>query len=117
MGSALGNAVAGAIWTQLLPGQLARYFPSSDISDAWYKSPMEMVARYPVGTRERAGVAESFKYVQRVLAITGAAISVTLVLFALLLRNQPLTDKQSLEESGDEAIEMGLVARREGRGR
>jgi SIT family siderophore-iron:H+ symporter-like MFS transporter len=101
LGSAFGGAVSGAIWTQVLPGELdARLAPFNNATLATfaYGRPFEFAAAYPVGTPERQALIESYKHAQRLLTITGICLCVPLIAFAAVLRNQKLNDEQTLAE-------------------
>ncbi|KAK4465403.1 putative siderophore iron transporter 1 [Cladorrhinum samala] len=103
LGSAFGGAISGAIWTQVLPSQLASRlagFNNATLATSAYSDPFEFAGLYPVGTPERQGLIDSYKYAQRLLTITGLCLCVPLIVFALLLRNQKLNDKQTLVDDG-----------------
>lgn len=98
IGSALGYALSGAIWTQRLYGTLEAnlaFQSNATLAAAVYGSPFEVVALYPVGTPIRTAIVESYQHVQRLLCIVGACLCVPLIIFALLLRNPKLSDEQS----------------------
>lgn len=109
-GSALGNAVSGAIWTQILPRKLGEYFGESDLVLKWYNDPLQTAQRYPVGTPERWAVVESFKYVQRILCITGGCLCIVLIFFSLVVRNPRLPDSQSLDDAEDDSITLSRMS-------
>lgn len=101
IGSALGGAVSGAIWTQVLPGELSRRLDplNGTLAELTYADPFTMAAEYPVGTEERDGIIEAYKHAQRILTITGICLCVPLIAFSFALRNPVLTDKQNLVEN------------------
>ncbi|KAM3430702.1 hypothetical protein NHJ13734_007617 [Beauveria thailandica] len=103
IGSALGYAVAGALWTQLLPEELERRFSSINTTMAQeaYGSPLTFIVSHPVGTRERTAMILGYQHIQRLLTITGISLCVPLIIFALLIRNVYLTDEQSLVKDSD----------------
>ncbi|ROT43000.1 MFS general substrate transporter [Sodiomyces alkalinus F11] len=101
VGSAFGNTVSGAFWSQLLPGTLAdrlAQFNNDTIATMTYDDPFTAVALYPVGTPEREQIIAAYQHVQRLLCITGICLSVPLVAFAICMRNPKLNDKQTLAE-------------------
>jgi SIT family siderophore-iron:H+ symporter-like MFS transporter len=53
IGSALGNTVSGAIWTQIVPGELTARFGNATEAIEWYQSPLNLVALYPPGSKCR----------------------------------------------------------------
>lgn len=102
VGSALGNTVSGAIWTQVLPNQLEKNlngFGNSTLARATYASPFVVAASYPVGTDIRAGIINAYQYTQRLLCITGICLCVPLIAFSLCLRDPRLPDEQSRPEA------------------
>lgn len=102
IGSALGNSVSGAIWTQKLYGNLARnlaFQNNATLAQAVYASPFSVVPLYPVGTPERTAIILSYQQVQKVLCTVGICLCIPLIVFALLLRNPRLSDEQSQPEA------------------
>jgi MFS transporter, SIT family, siderophore-iron:H+ symporter len=102
IGSALGNTVSGAIWTQVLPqrleANLAR-FGNATLATAVYGDPFTFTASYPVGTEQRAEVIDAYQHAQRLLCITGMCLCVPLIVFSCLLRDPKLGNEQSLPEA------------------
>ncbi|KAH6842701.1 major facilitator superfamily domain-containing protein [Chaetomium sp. MPI-CAGE-AT-0009] len=101
LGSAFGGAVSGAIWTQVLPGQLNQHllqFNNATLPTLAYANPFAFSGEYPIGTDERAAVIEAYKYAQRLLTITGICLCVPLIAFAAVLRNPKLNDEQTLAQ-------------------
>lgn len=98
VGSAFGNTVSGAIWTQVLPGELERQlssFGNATLATAAYGNPFGAVAEYPIGTPERAAIIAAYQDTQRLLCITGICLCVPLIVFSLCLRNPRLGNGQS----------------------
>ncbi|OAQ61767.1 siderochrome-iron transporter (Sit1) [Pochonia chlamydosporia 170] len=99
VGGAIGNAISGAIWTQILPGQLQNdlaEFGNSTLAEVVYNSPFTAIEDYPWGSPERDRIVVSYRYTQRILCITGICIAALVILFALSLRDPKLGDEQSL---------------------
>ncbi|KPM41438.1 hypothetical protein AK830_g5129 [Neonectria ditissima] len=91
VGMALGGCVSGAIWTQTLYERLQKDLaPNAELATAVYASPLYVVPEYPVGTSERTAILESYRYIQRLLTITGICLAVPMIGFALCLRNTKL---------------------------
>lgn len=105
IGSALGNTVSGAIWTQTLPKFLSDHLNDQDLVARAYGSPFEVSAEYPMGTPERDGMVAAYREAQRLLAITGICLCVPLIGFALALRNPKLNDNQTLAKEVDSDVE------------
>ncbi|KIH90013.1 MFS transporter, SIT family, siderophore-iron:H+ symporter [Sporothrix brasiliensis 5110] len=104
IGSALGNTVSGALWSQVLPRTLERNLApiNSTLAAVVYGDPLSAAAAYPVGTVERTAIIESYQHVQRLLTITGIALCVPIIGLALALRNPKLNDEQTLAKSDDD---------------
>lgn len=117
IGSALGNTVSGAIWTQVLPqkldANLAR-FGNSTLATAVYGNPFTFAAAYPVGTEQRSGVVDAYQSTQRLLCITGICLCVPLIIFSCLLRDPRLGDQQSRPEAEGGVVRDGNRNRDEG---
>ncbi|KAF4987461.1 hypothetical protein FGRMN_10364 [Fusarium graminum] len=102
VGSAFGNAVSGAIWTQVLPVRLAQSFSSfgnETLAVYTYSQPLSAILDFPVGSVERDAMIDAYKHVQRLLTITGICLCIPLIAFSLCLRNPKLTDQQNLVEN------------------
>ncbi|ODO10341.1 hypothetical protein I350_00936 [Cryptococcus amylolentus CBS 6273] len=119
VGSALGNTIAGAIWTNTMPSHLLNALNRYSVSDAStlaasaFADPVTITTNYPPGTPVREAVGEAYREVQRYLTITGICLSTVIVGIALLLRNPRLGDLQSLpeeEREGDKGVETGRGA-------
>ncbi|KAK0624422.1 major facilitator superfamily domain-containing protein [Immersiella caudata] len=101
LGSAFGGAISGAIWTQVLPGELQSRmapFGNDTYATSAYADPFTFAAQFPVGTPERQALIDSYKHAQRLLVITGICLCIPLIGFAMALRNPRLNDKQTLAE-------------------
>ncbi|KAL2015393.1 hypothetical protein VTK56DRAFT_5547 [Thermocarpiscus australiensis] len=119
LGSAFGGAVSGAIWTQVLPGELDRrmaQFHNATLATYAYGDPFSFALQYPVGTPERQALIDSYKHAQRLLTVTGICLVVPLIGFALALRNPKLNDQQTLAEDTRREQVSGDARTREERG-
>lgn len=102
IGSALGNCVSGAIWSQTLYPTLERnlaFSSNTTLATAFYGNPLGIVGEYPVGTPERDAIIVSYQHVQRLLCICGICLCVPLIFFASMLRNPKLSKEQSQPEA------------------
>ncbi|KAM0754821.1 MFS general substrate transporter [Meredithblackwellia eburnea MCA 4105] len=99
MGSALGQTISGAMWTQILPNQLTKQLGNSTLAASVYADPYTFADTYAVGTAERTGAILAYRYIQRLLCITGLCLSVLLVVCCLITRDLRLGDEQSLENA------------------
>ncbi|KAG5951062.1 hypothetical protein E4U53_003855 [Claviceps sorghi] len=107
IGSALGNTVSGAIWSQVLPGKLNDLLEplNSTLGTTMYLNPLSTYAIYPVGTPERTAIIQSYQSVQKLLTITGICLCVPLIVFAILLRNPRLDNRQTLAKDSEPETE------------
>ena len=81
VGSAFGNTVSGAIWTQVLPGKLnaeLNRFGNATLAATAYGNPFGIIAEYPVGTEVRTGIIAAYQGTQRLLCVTGICLCVPL---------------------------------------
>ncbi|CAI6225685.1 unnamed protein product [Periconia digitata] len=99
IGSALGNSLSGAIWTQVTPGELSSRIANSTQALSWYAAPLTLVPLYPPGTPERDAAIDVYMHVQRLLCITGICLCVPLIFFACVIRNPKLGKEQSLPDA------------------
>lgn len=107
IGSALGNTISGAIWTQVLPSKISAeftQFSNSTLVKYAYGSPFEFVVDYPWGTPERDALVIAYQHVQRLLLITGTCLCIPFLIFALMLRNPRLASVQNLYDDGGSEI-------------
>lgn len=110
VGSALGNTIAAAIWTNSLPHHLitnlnaAGFTNATELAAAAYGNPFVFVVDYPIGTPERTAVDSAFYEVQRYLCIAGICLSVILFALTFGLRDVRLTDEQSFEDAEEHTL-------------
>jgi MFS transporter, SIT family, siderophore-iron:H+ symporter len=100
VGSALGNAVSGAIWTSMLPMHLNHADLDANIASSVYADPLKAVPKL-TSSRQRDAVMDAFRAVQRLLTITGICLCIPLLGFALALRDPKLNDEQVLVRGMD----------------
>ncbi|EJD06330.1 MFS general substrate transporter [Fomitiporia mediterranea MF3/22] len=104
VGSAIGAAISGAIWTNTLPGKLNFYLGNSTLATEAYGAPLTFIVSHPFGTPERTQMVKAYNDAQRLLCITGVCLCVPFLLCALVLRNPRLGDRQSLEEAENDVV-------------
>lgn len=117
IGSALGGAISGAIWTQTLPKEIIKQlspFNNETMVETAYGSPFTFILEYPWGTPEREAVVIAYRHTQRLLLITGTCLCVPLIFFTLLLHNPRLESVQNLFTSDAESDRNndGVVAKK-----
>lgn len=102
IGSALGVAVSGAIWTSFMPSTIAQKMEGLgvDISEATlaYESPFTFIVDYAWGTPERIALALAYADIQRKMCIAGLCLCALLLFVAFFLRDHYLANVQSLDE-------------------
>lgn len=98
IGSAVGNSVSGAIWTQLLPDRLEKNLGNATLAASVYADPYTFVAQHAWGTPQREAVVEAYRYIQRLETVIALCFCSLLVMFSLFLRNPILTDAVAHDE-------------------
>ena len=105
IGSALGSAVSGAIWTQLMPNMIAENMEALGanvtLATEAYQAPFTYILTYPWGSSERIALALAYAEIQRKLIIVALCLCVLLLLAAFMLRDHYLANVQSLDEAHD----------------
>ncbi|TGJ83099.1 hypothetical protein E0Z10_g5657 [Xylaria hypoxylon] len=86
IGSAIGNAIAGAIWNNVLPQKLEEFLPA-DANAAEIFGSIVVQQSFPFGSPERNAIIAAYGDVQRKLVIAGSAFLPLGVLFILLWKN------------------------------
>lgn len=96
IGAAIGNAIAGAIWTNILPAQLAKNLPASVVDQAAeiYGS-IEVQLSHPMGSPIREAIIKSYGVVQHKMVIAGSAFVPVFVLCIFLYKNINVKEKLS----------------------
>ncbi|KAF1999575.1 siderochrome-iron transporter MirB [Amniculicola lignicola CBS 123094] len=88
IGSGVGVAISGAIWTQLLPGKLERYLPADLKSEALtIYGDITVQLSYEYGSPARDAIVQAYGEVQRIMVIAGAAFVPLVLLSILVWRN------------------------------
>ncbi|GKZ77819.1 siderophore transporter [Aspergillus niger] len=105
IGTAVGGSISGAVWTQILPGELNSRLSNATLATQAYKDPFTFSATYPIGTPDRDAVVAAYKHTQRLLCITGICLTVPLVAFSLCTRNLVLTKEQSFANAEEDSAE------------
>ncbi|SPO29685.1 probable siderophore iron transporter mirC [Ustilago trichophora] len=97
IGGACGNALVGAVQTNVLPGYYDKYLPMLNATQraSIYASPFGAVALYPIGTPERAGMISAYNDYVHILLIVAIVLSVPPIILGLLINNRKLNDKQN----------------------
>ena len=88
IGAALGNAVAGAIWTNTLPGELLKALPSDkqDLMPEIYGS-LTVQQEWPIGDPIRDSIIQAYGVVQHKMVIAGSAFVPVFVFCVFIFKN------------------------------
>ncbi|KAK8099422.1 siderophore iron transporter mirb [Apiospora kogelbergensis] len=99
VGSSIGYAIAGGIWTNILPGKLVEFLPdyAKDQAASIYGSIENQMAE-PIGTPVRDAVIEAYGYVMRLMVIVGASLIPLLVIAVFIWKNINVKKNQSGEK-------------------
>lgn len=108
VGSAVGNAIAGSVWTQRMPVTLANNIANSTVASGFYTSPLSYVVQFPIGTPERTGAINAYGEVARILSIIGICLSALIVVWAFLLKDDILGDTQSREDAEVDSVDQSV---------
>jgi hypothetical protein len=101
IGNAIGTAIAGAIWRNIMPGQLNKHLlplgVNSTTIDQIYGS-ITIAATFPEDSPIRAGIVDSYKHVMTILLACATAIAVVPIIAAFFIENIKLGDVQNAVE-------------------
>ncbi|CCH47159.1 Siderophore iron transporter [Wickerhamomyces ciferrii] len=98
IGSAVGNAVSGAIWSNLLPKRLVKnmaQFNNATLASSAYVSPYTFIVEYPYGTPVRSAMIEAYKHIQRMETLVAIVFCALMIFIAFFLRDPELTNEQA----------------------
>lgn len=98
IGSAVGAAVSGAIWTNVLPKEIGKRLNDATLTQQAYLEPLTFILTYTWETIERQAVVLAYRYTQKVLCIVGLCFCAPLLFSAFLLRDHRLGDVIALED-------------------
>ncbi|KAI1826205.1 siderophore iron transporter mirC [Xylaria intraflava] len=94
IGGAVGAAISGAVWTQLVPSKLSEYLPPDVASQAHTIFGDVTVASnytmYPPGSDARAAINRSYQETMQVLLTIAIVLCAPMVLLSLLMKNYKL---------------------------
>lgn len=95
IGAAIGNAIAGALWTNVFPVQLYNRLPerSKNLTASIYGS-IRTQKEYPLGSPVRDAIIGAYADVQRKMVIAGAAFIPILLVCLLMWKNIDLKKRQ-----------------------
>ena len=87
LGGSVGSAIAGAIWTSILPARLEQYLPemSRDERSRVYND-FEYAMSFGRGTLEREGIIKAYVDVMRMLSITATLAALPMIVFVIAMK-------------------------------
>ncbi|KAK6951522.1 hypothetical protein Daesc_006043 [Daldinia eschscholtzii] len=99
VGSSVGYAVAGGIWTNLLPVKLHEFLPedSKNMTAAIYGDITKQM-EYPIGTPIRDAVIEAYGDVMRKMVIVGSALIPLTIICVIVWKNINVKKLETVEK-------------------
>ncbi|KAF9046927.1 drug:h+ antiporter [Hymenopellis radicata] len=112
IGGAIGNAISGAIWTNMMPGKLLHYLPflSDTERAAIYSSISVITTQYPRGDPVREGVISAYGDVMKIMLIVATVVSVVPLALSFFMPNWYLGDTQNAVDNEDLAGHTTVTA-------
>jgi MFS family permease len=102
IGGAVGNACAGAIWSNTMPDNLEKYLPwLTDEQRAELFGSITSAASYPLGDPVREGVISAYDDTMKIMVTLATVLSVIPILLALAMPNWYLGDMQNAVDAAD----------------
>ncbi|KAI6037915.1 major facilitator superfamily domain-containing protein [Pisolithus marmoratus] len=102
IGAATGNACAGAIWSNTMPGNLEKYLPwLTNKQRAELYGSITSVTSLPRGNPVREGVIQAYDDTMKIMVIAAILASALPLLLALGMPNWYLGDKQNAVDATD----------------
>ncbi|KAG2072951.1 MFS general substrate transporter [Suillus decipiens] len=102
IGGAVGNACAGAIWSNTMPVNLEKYLPwLSDEQRAELYGSITLAASYPPGDPVREGVINAYDDTMKIMVTAATVLSIVPILLALAMPNWYLGDRQNAIDAAD----------------
>ncbi|KAH8204339.1 hypothetical protein TruAng_001502 [Truncatella angustata] len=99
IGSAVGYAIAGGMWTNILPYKLAELLPEDVKSQSWeIYGDITKQLQYPIGHPVRDAVILAYGDVGRKMVIVGAALTPLMIITVLFWRNINVKDTEQEEK-------------------
>ncbi|KAF9443003.1 drug:h+ antiporter [Macrolepiota fuliginosa MF-IS2] len=97
IGGSIGGAIAGALWTNMMPGKLAKYLDpllSKEVQLELFGS-ITTAVQYPRGDPIREGVIQAYDDVMKTMTIVATAIAVVPLVLSFLMPNWYLGNTQN----------------------
>ncbi|KAG0320144.1 hypothetical protein BG000_003683 [Podila horticola] len=106
-GSAVGNALAGGIWTQYLPSRLRKHVTSPYNQDRAMNDPLKYVKNLDPVTKQQ--VIDAYSDSQKFMSIIGLAVAALTIVCAAMLEHVNLEQDQDTQDRialGEEVREL-----------
>ncbi|KAM5343691.1 hypothetical protein ACJ41O_012228 [Fusarium nematophilum] len=95
IGSAIGSAISGAVWSRNIPAKLAAYLPEEAQQNATLIfSDINQALAYPVGSRERIAINRSYQETMTTLLTIAVCVCVPVLLASLLMSDYHLDEME-----------------------
>ncbi|KAM3445509.1 hypothetical protein NHJ13734_000422 [Beauveria thailandica] len=106
IGGAIGNAIAGSIWTKLLLAKLESHLPrASESSAIGIRDSLTAATSFAMGSPERAAISQSYTEVMRILLIASISFLALSFLASLAIENV------NLKAIDQETTQRGVIGR------
>lgn len=88
IGAAVGNAIAGGLWTNIVPRELYKNLPEN-VKNATMEiyGDIEKQTSYPIGSPVRDAIIHTYGYVQRIMVIVGACFLPLCIICLFMWKN------------------------------
>lgn len=91
LGGSVGSAIAGATWTNVLPGRLAEYLPDMSVEERKrVYDDFKFAMSFPRGSAERTGIIRAYVDVMRRLSLIATLAALPMVIFVFSMREVKL---------------------------
>ncbi|KAM3559340.1 hypothetical protein MY1884_003526 [Beauveria asiatica] len=98
IGAAIGQAVAGGLWTNILPRELYKNLPTELKSNASaIYADLEVQLSYPMGSPARDAIIVSYGHVQRLMVIVGCCFLPICIACLFMWKNLNVKDMETKE--------------------
>lgn len=95
VGGAIGDSIAGGIWTNVYPGELAKRL-AADVATSVYTSYTNALT-YPVGSETRDAIGVAFGIAQRDMCIAASSITALTFIAVWIWRDINLANKKQIK--------------------
>ena len=105
LGGSVGSAIAGAIWTSILPARLEKYLPDMSKDErARLFNDFEYAMSFGRGSAERQGIVKAYVDVMRILSVTATLAALPMIAFVTAMKEVRLENPRT-SSGTDEEVE------------